>query len=72
MQDIDTSQLKEREEELESTLKNLAELIESRNNVLSYFEKNTLKKILNHMFSNLNASSRGNMLNGMILIIKRQ
>jgi len=70
MEENNAAQLKIRKEELETTLKNLAGLIESRNHVLTCFEKNVLRRVIRHKFSNLNAGSRGNMLNGATLIKK--
>ena len=70
MEENNLEQLKVRKEELEITLKNLEEIMAIRNNVLYCFEKNVFKKTIGHMFSNLNASSKGSMLNGIYLIKK--
>lgn len=64
------NQLKQREEEIELTLKNLTEFIEIRNNVLSCFEKNVIAKTKKQIFSNFNVSSRGSMASGLTLIKK--
>ncbi len=64
------NQLEERKQELETTLKNLIKLIESRNLVLAYFEKNSLRRVVHHMFSRLNANARGSMISGLYLIKK--
>lgn len=62
-------QLKQRKEEIEGTLERLAELMQKRNDILTCYEKNIFHKTINHMFSNLNASSRG-MMSSLTLIKK--
>ena len=70
MEENNLDQLKKRKEELETTLKNLAELMASRKNLLYYYEKNVFKKITDHMFSNLNVGSKGSTMSGLYLIKK--
>ncbi|MES2614660.1 MAG: hypothetical protein V4591_04510 [Bdellovibrionota bacterium] len=70
MEENEFSQLEERKQELETTLKNLAELMESRNLLLSFCEKNSLRKIVSGMFSNLRINARGDMIFKLDLINK--
>lgn len=70
MEENNLSQLKEREQEIEVTLKNLSELVEIRNHVLIVLEKNVLRRTVKQMFSYLNVGSRGNMFSSMLIIKK--
>lgn len=59
--ELEITEMQKRKEEIENTLKNLDEIIESRNNVLACIEKNVLRKTVNHLFSKLNTSSKGSV-----------
>ena len=67
---MNLEEISQRKKVILDSLKNLQELIQSRNHVLFCFEKSIFHKVTNDVFTRLNTTSKGTMINAMLLIKK--